>query len=395
MKRLAVLAAFCVIGSAHADKWNASNNPFYFNGVATTPLTARFNSLPLKAALLDESLGWSENYWRADFGGIAYRWNSPSSPKFTYKLHTKQELLMMSEDQLNELSPSELYDIAQGDYDYPLTKKILKMNSPKDLWWEGICHGWSLAAIHYPEPDQVVVRNKDGIQVPFGSSDVKGLLSLHDAFNSKGLYVRVGDRCGVQGKVAGEELPEDGKVPQISAKNAATPSCEDVNAGAFHIVITNMIGINSQGFVADIDRYNDVWNQPVKGYDSQVVGVEPLNALDIKNGVTTKVRVKTAMTYGDELEFHNGDKHSQDLEAEHNESWVSKLPVTGTIHQLDSQRHYEYVLELDATGTIIGGTWISETRPDMLWSKKKDVKFNNGFRFSLSGLSQIYRPVRR
>ena len=156
------------------------------------------------------------------------------------------------------------------DYSYSLTKKVLGSVKPTDLWWEGICHGWSQAASNYSEPEQVVVTNKDGVKVPFGSSDVKGLLAMHDAYNSKGTFARVGDRCDVRGKVAGEESEEDGPIKPPSAADANKDKCADVNAGAFHVVITNMIGINSQGFVADVDRFNDVWNQPVTPLTGEV-----------------------------------------------------------------------------------------------------------------------------
>jgi hypothetical protein len=67
--------------------------------------------------------------------------------------------------------------------------------------------------------------------------------------------------------------------------------------------------------------------------------------------------------------------------------------VTGTPAQTTKSKDYEYVLELDIAGNIIGGEWISETRPDMLWMKKKDEKFLNG-RLPLAGLNQIYKPVK-
>jgi hypothetical protein len=389
MNKLAIMIALGAIGSAHAEPWNKDNNPNFFNAVANSPMRMDFDSLPLVGKLKDDRLAWSETFWPANLGGVAFRWNSATPQPFTFKLKTKEELLRMSEAELSELSPAELYDISQGNYNYPLTKKVLKANKPDDLWWEGICHGWALAAAHYPEPAAVLITNKDGIKVPFGSSDVKGLLALHDAHNSKGTYARVGERCGENGKVDGEAFPEDGVVPQITQRQANKAECADVNAGAFHIIITNMIGINSQSFVADVDRYNDVWNQPIFGYKTEIVGNVALSAQDIRNGVAQKIQVKNDMSYGDELEFY-----SKELEDEGIIEFVSKLPVTGTPHQLYSTRNYEYVLELDARGSIIGGTWISETRPDMIWMKKKDQRFMNG-KYNLEGLNRIYRPVSR
>ena len=394
MNKLMVLATISLASNfALAAKWDKVNNPSFFNVIANSPMRFDFTALPLAATLKDDRLGWSETYWPSNKGGIAYRWSSPNPTPFKYKLHPKEEVLRMSEEELSQLSPSELYDLAQGDYDYRLTKKVLGKYKAEDAWWEGICHGWSLAALNYPEPAKTVVINKDGVKVPFGSSDVKGLLAMHDAFNSQGMYARIGGRCKIIGKVEGEAFPEDGPVPPPKAADANLPECVDVNAGAFHLVLSNMIGLNSQGFVADVDRFNDIWNQPVIAYKSEIVGEVSLSGLDVKNGVSKKIQVKTLMTYGDELEFYSEEEVKKGTVG-----FVSKEPVTGTPAQTNGTKNYEYILELDMSGKIIGGEWITESRPDMLWMKKKDPSFNDG-KFmrgvSLSGLNKIYRPVQR
>lgn len=387
MKRVVALSVLALSSAAFGARFTGSNDPKLFNPVANRPISTNFAALPLEGQLKDTTLAWSETYWPSKLGGIAYRWNSKNPQPFKEKLLTKEEVKRATEAQLSELSPAELYDIAMGDYSYSLTRKVLKEYTPSDLWWEGICHGWSLAASNYSEPEKVVVTNRDGVQVPFGSSDVKGLLAMHDAYNSKGFYARIGDRCDVRGKVAGEELPEDGPIGVPKPSDANKDKCSDVNAGAFHVILANMIGINSQGFVADVDRYNDVWNQPVKAFAAEIVGEVPVTEKEAKTGVKTKLHVKTSMTYGEELIFYTPED-----EANGEIGFVSKDPVTNTPRQMNTTRNYEYVLELDVNGTVIGGTWISETRPDILWTKKKDPAFRDG-KFPLSGLSRIYKPV--
>lgn len=408
MKKLALLCVLATVGSAHAEKFQPGsvNDPLNFRFASKSEIITDFSQLPLSGKLNDDRLAWSESFWPSNKGGIAYRWNSPNPQPFKYKLHTKEELMRMSQEQLSELSPAELYDIAGGDYKYTLTKKVLGTFKPNDLWWEGICHGWALAAIHYPEPDKNVVTNKDGIKVPFGSSDVKALLAMHDAFNSKGAYSMVGGRCKVKGKVPGEAFPEDGDIAEPSLSGQNDPNCRDTNAGAFHVVLTNMIGRLSKGFVADVDRYLDVWNQPVYAYDSKIIQDVPVSSSDLSNGISRKLRVKTKMIYGDELEFYSPEEASHGTVG-----FVSKEPVTGTAAQTFGEKDYEYILELDSRDRVVGGEWISNTRPDFLWSKSRDEKFSNtlgngtGFTlvlmgifktsYPLEGLSQIYKPVKR
>jgi len=343
--------------------------------------------LPIRGEILDNRYGWSETYWPSHLGGIAYRWNHPDPNPFRYQFKTKNELLKMSLDEIAQLSPSELYDVAQGDYAYSLTRKTFSMVSTRDLWWEGICHGWEMAATNYPEPAKVLVTNPDGIKVPFGSSDVKGLLAMHDAYNYGGAFSFTGRRCRVNGKVPGEAGSRDRNTDFPSIEEANTPDCKDVNAGAFHVVLTNMIGIHGLGFVADIDRFNDVWNQPVTSYQTEILSEESISSEESINGVQRKIRVKTKMIYGEELKFF-----TPELAATGVLNFVSKNPVTGTPHQEFRSKDYEYFLEINSDGKIIGGSWISETRPDFLWLYQRSRSFRNA-PIPLGGLAKIYRPI--
>lgn len=387
MKCFWILGLSLISVVAHAERWDENNNPHHYNKIIDSTVITSYDLLPLVGKLDDERLGWSETYWPANKGGIAYRWNHPDPQPFEYDFLTKEQITKMSLPQLEQLSPAELYDIAMGDYDFTLTKKTLTQFTPMDLWWEGICHGWSQAAANYPEPDQVVVRNPDGIRVPFGSSDVKGLLAMHDAYNSQGFYTHIGGRCNAPGKVPGEGSSRDAVTTMPSAEMANSIECKDVNAGAFHVVLSNMIGIQSKSLVADVDRFNDVWNQPVVAYEAVFKEELRVEEHHYNAGVARRLRMEMKMTYGEELQFKNQLAISRG-----EDNFVSKRPVTRTAHQEFRSKNYQYILELDAMENIIGGEWISETRPDFLWIKKRDAKFINS-PMPLGGLSRIYKPV--
>ncbi|MBA2403165.1 MAG: hypothetical protein H0V66_00215, partial [Bdellovibrionales bacterium] len=78
MKKLMVVASVLIMTSAHADKWDKSNNPSYFNVVAGGQMKFDMRGLPLAAKLQDDRFGWSETFWPSNMGGIAYRWNHPN-----------------------------------------------------------------------------------------------------------------------------------------------------------------------------------------------------------------------------------------------------------------------------------------------------------------------------
>jgi hypothetical protein len=388
MKNLFLLVMLSLLHHwAYAEPFEEGNSPYFFRKLAGTEMIYNLELLPLKGEILDSRYGWSETYWPSQLGGIAYRWNHPNPEPFRYRLKSQQELMKMSFEEISQLSPAELYDVAQGDYQFSLTRKTLSMVSSRDLWWEGICHGWSMAATNYPEPAKVIVTNPDGIKVPFGSSDVKALLAMHDAYNYGGAFSFTGRRCRVNGKVPGEAGTRDRHVDPPSDEEANIPECKDVNAGAFHVVLTNMIGIHGMGFVADIDRFNDVWNQPVTSYSTEFLAEEAISIEESLLGIVRKIRVKTKMIYGEELKFF-----TPELAATGILNFVSKNPVTGTPHQEFRSKEYEYFLEVDGNGKISGGSWISDTRPDFLWLYQRSRSFRNA-PIPLGGLAKIYRPI--
>jgi hypothetical protein len=60
--------------------------------------------------------------------------------------------------------------------------------------------------------------------------------------------------------------------------------------------------------------------------------------------------------------------------------------VIGTSKAKYDTRTYTYWLDLDSSGKIIGGEWLSKDRPDFLWFKQKDQ-----FSGYWSGIKDIYK----
>ncbi len=382
-----VLLLALSLPTAFALPWSATNNPHAISRVTGAPLVKRFASLPLAAKLSNIHYIWSDTYWPSNKGGLAYRWNDEPNPRnFTYRLLSRQQLAAMSLVEREKLSPAEKYDIYMGRYDYPLTRQMWRENRPNDLWWEGICHGWASAAVSHPEPDRVDLRNPDGILVPFGASDVKGLLSLYYAkVHKTNERFQIGRRCRARGKVPGEDSPRDRYRNPPPAAEANSPDCADTNAGAFHLALTNMVGLHGRGFVVEIDRYNDVWNQPMGEYSSQVLYDRPVLG---RPGVARQLKVRTRMTYGEELNL------LEPSQREDEGGFMSMDPVTGTPAQTTLYKDYEYTLDLNARGEIVGGAWLTHTRPDFLWTKAPAARFVDDAVYRLGGLNRIYRPVR-
>ncbi len=349
----ACLAAVFAVGfglslldEARADEWNSWNDPSNLK----VAFDRSFEALPLSGSVDNADIPWSETYWPSNRGSIANRWNSPTGGSFKYKSPTREQLMSMGRAQIAELSAAEKYDIFMGRYDYPTRDRAWANSSPHAKPWAGICNGWSPASIFYHEPKAVDKVNPDGIVVPFASSDVKGLMSFFYAFDAKAETNQMGARC-------------------FFNAFSGTSNCSDVNAGSFHIVLANFIGLQKKAFVADVDRLKEVWNNPVYKYESKIIG-ELSVGHGSAPGTVRRVRVSTQMTYTDELEVSRWE------------------PVTGTGDFKSATKDYQYVLEIGSGGQILGGDWESWDRPDFLWTSQK-VPFTGVW----DSLNAIYEPI--
>jgi hypothetical protein len=327
------------------EAWQGFSDP----EIMSSGFSHLMHELPLEGSLQIGPKVWSGHYWPSKKGGINHRWNSPNQEGFDYKSPTKEELLIMVPEDIATLAPSEKYDLFIGRYDYPLKKKAASSASKLAADWEGICHGWAPAAIHHHEPTPKLVKNPDGIIIPFGSSDIKALLSYYYAFYHKSETNQVGLRCFFGNWVGG-----------------ARGCGEDLNAGAFHIILANKIGIQREGFLMDIDRYREVWNQPVTGYRSKILASRLKPSKKAAKTAVSEMRIATKLFYLDESD----------------PTWHI---VMGTEYQIISKRDLLYRIELDASGKIVGGEWESEVRPDFLWNKKRAENFD-GLLFKLGEL---------
>jgi hypothetical protein len=276
---------------------------------------------------------WSDSYWPRNLGGIAYRWQSQLRPKSSQFLSLKR-LKKMSSLEISKLSPAEKYDISQSNYDYPFSKKILRKNPINASSWTGLCHGWAEASITHPPPKEKTVVNSDKISVSFGYSDLGGILS-HYYGTMRGRVKFLGKRC--------------------RSTDSNTVACSGINAGSFHIVITNFIE-KQKSFIIDVSRGKEVWNHPVAGYEYKVID-ERAPSKNASYLAIREVKVKMEMSY-----------MLSSLE-----SWRRKEIKPGI-------KNYIYWLELDENGQVVGGSWVTHERPDFAWYRRKP-KLSSKFRY--------------
>ena len=348
------------------DRRNAPENMGYDYIAETYLYKVRLADLPMSGSLDKEP--WSGDYWPTYRGGITYRWAQDSSEvdKYGYNLIPYDQLTVR---RAAYLSPAEKLDIALGDSRYGLTKKERERTQVlrtvpghsgydpdyKIPTWEGLCHSWAPATLHFDNPGPTSFTNEDGLNVYFGSSDVKALLTYYLHYNYGRTHF-LGGRCNLDFGKLKESLNRGDISLEEYRRKLNSAECRDANAGAFHIVLANQLGRLKEGFIADVTRDFEVWNQAVHRFDSKIVATSEGASPGAARGTVREVDVETAMTYTVEIPH----------------SWRRVAPS-----HANRTVTYKYRLELDADGDIIGGEWYNngtkDDRPDFLWKQEKPV----------------------
>ena len=329
------------------EAWDNNNDPFIVNG----EFKRNLSEFPANGEV--QQAPWSDTYWPSKMGGISYRWNSVNPTPFNYTPPSLEKLKQLSASQVAALSPAEKYDIFQGRYDYPTVRAEFDRTNPKThTWqgWEGLCHGWSPAAMFHKEPLPITKTNADGIQIPFGSSDVKALLTHYygvELFNQrKPIYKYIGVSCKKDSSEGGRGI--FGFFRRFAETRGE--DCKGINAGAFHIALANLVGLQKKSFVIDIDRGPQIWNQPVVGYSTRIVSRIP-RGFGSAPDADRAYLVKTQLAYQSEVAPHWDPR---------------KIPGGGNVAVVN----YSYRIEVDSAGNIVGGKWMSGERPNFAWTQE-------------------------
>jgi hypothetical protein len=326
---------------AVAASWDGYNSPSRF----AADYEYRLDHLPLSGSVDAVDIPWSESYWPRNQGSLNLRWNAPTPIGFGYRSPPFEKIKQMTRTELSHLSPAEKFDLARGRYDYPFTtyiRRYMAKRNAKDF--EGICDGWTASAIQFKEPLPIDHVNPEGITIPFGSSDIKALISYLAAYHTDLGPIFAGRYCTTFGFGS---------------------RCADINPGALHVILANEIGLRKTPFAADVEIGRETWNQPVFAYEFEIVG-------SAGSSSSIGYLIQGKMHYTDELEISRWE------------------PVTGTEHFMRAAQDLKYVVELDSNHRITGGYWVEgSNHPDLFWKSTKPIVFEGDFII----LKDLYRPV--
>ncbi|DAZ95252.1 TPA: hypothetical protein N0F65_002364 [Lagenidium giganteum] len=319
-----------------------------------TPMETNVNKL-VKAAQVSP-LPWPSSYWPVYLDGINARWNgNDASPaekyarafgldpkKFTDTISRNNGILSQSWrracgsnadcDGLNDGSECGIRSGESRGYCIPT--------------WFGICHAWAPAAMLEAEPKCAV--NKNG--VTFRPFDIKALITqIYDGASAGVVFTGVRYNGPVNG-------------PKDQYGRFTDAAYRDLNAGYFHVAFSNILGRFKRSFILDVSAGPEVWNQPIRGYNV------------VEQKTYTPVDAARQFYRANAYPFNANAVSIQYVRTRF--SWIVEayedgpLVSTGRVNQYTNTVDYTYLLELDASGNIIGGEWLGRSNgehPDFLW----------------------------
>jgi hypothetical protein len=347
-----------------AEAWASQDSPSLF----TSTLEFRFDALPLQGEA--STIPWAGSYWPTYEDNINYRWAGPQSdsPSLKYEKAFGGTGVEDAVSRYHGIESVSKTCTETTQCDSFLGETCAKRPGRTEgrcvaTWW-GICHAWTPAAILFPEPRSPVTKNG----VTFEVQDLKALASLvHNSTRTRFVSLR----CNKH-----NSTPDGGgiRLDPYGRPVDGDRECRDTNAGTYHVLLANYLGLMRQSFAEDRTNSYEVWNQPLRSFkvtsQREVTAAEANRLIGVTAGNTDGgVDGGALSTY----RFNNAAVRFIAVKAEVKYISESSAEDGYTAPRIDwytRTDHYEYVLELDAGGKIIGGEWVGSSKlshPDFLW----------------------------
>ncbi len=339
---------------------------------------------------------WSGDYWSESLGSIGFRYSDPwlqetlakknleytSSRRRSEKRAKKQSSIVrknlksfpvtsyIEQGRINQLSPAEKYDLLLGDKSQTLSRAVTdqalcencvvvdpetgKEKKYKSQLWNGMCDGTSAASIIEKRPlKPVTVTGANGHKITFYPDDLKALMTLYWFENEPEHNLIGGDA-------------------NCSRRNGCYG---DVNPAAWHLALINQVGKNKIPLLFDRDSGPETWNYPINSYRfhyfNMVTGKETQNY--------EEALVKRSEIYGDDFARFRSKKSKYLLSVLMDVQYVAGRNAAPQVKDGPEQDDIKtmslhYDLEIDENYEIIGGEWLWDTRPDMVWMPVQDME---------------------
>lgn len=268
------------------EPWSEADDPTLVESIIGKTLERKFSELPTSGEV--KKLPWVGYWWAASRDSINRVWDfseesiGPASAKYGTAFGVEN---------IEDLVSSEL-GIDQDQYaSYPCKHRSDCEDIPDSRCsirpgytsgfcvktWHGICHAWAMASIMEKEPITPVTHNS----VEFKVQDLKALTSFsyHTGIEAQTIALRCRDGYDEYHAI---EFDPFGRVDDIR--------CRDANPGTFHIIISNLIGMDGRSIAADLSYDYEVWSYPLRSY--RILETEDISPEDAHLLIDPEGRIK-------------------------------------------------------------------------------------------------------
>jgi hypothetical protein len=349
-----------------------------------------------KSFLDEESKPWSGDYWATYRGIIAARYLDRDFMAIghwtrarDYSLNQKPAASLLQRhlagelnyNTVDQLSPSEKYELLVGDSSHALTRynwswgEGLQGPDGNIEDWMGICDGWASASIMLPRPTHAVSVNALDHDVPlvFYPADIMALASYLWAERSPWVKF-IGGRCYAKNP---RRDPESGRI--------LDEDCFNTNPATWHVALLNQINQAQRSVIIDVFYDYEVWNQPVSGYRFRYFN--PKTGESVNTLAEARVAYSDMGQEGDRKDifakFRKPSTFTHIVGVQMDLTYVgavdaSRLSPFTPVHDFHETITMVYDLELRydsvdeagnpiGEGEIVGGEWYSGQHPDFMW----------------------------
>jgi len=319
---------------------------------------------------------WANGMWPFKNGGICRRKEekyedlSTWSERYRYiELNPLEDVVrerseLALEKRIQNLSPTEKYDLLMGNLDAPLTRFFWKyqkdLHENNELYsWRGVCEGSAAASAFWngrePIKSLKIPSRIFGLSIPFSALDIKALGAI--AFSQFQIEIPF---IGIKNLKSKSEKGKSGEFLDADAFS--------LNPAAVFMAVLNFGSIHDIPMVIDKEALLPVWSVPIQSYRYRIRGnVETSKDKyrQWRNPQTTEIKeVEMTLTYADV----NRDGIREE----------------GRVSAPTDSLKMKFDLELNCNDPeypddckIIGGEWHEDAHPDFLYLiLKKDIPWS-------------------
>lgn len=329
-----------------AERWSQYDNPELFG----ERLEYSLKALPTSGTV--SRMPWVGSYWPMAYDSINFQWAGAGTESAPHKYGRAFGLggvedAVSRQHGVDAVGSATCYYNGQcrGWGEVCARRAGYAIGRCIPGWW-GLCHAWATASIMQPEPLHPVVKNGVEFRIP----DLKALMTV--VYHTPAVK-QVSLRC---------DIPTP-NIPYDRAGRPIIDSCRDANPGTFHVLLANYLGLKGVSFIEDRAIGQDVWNQPLRGFTVRtmrdVSSYQANQLLHVGNREypynSRAARLVYVMT---DVQFIRESLPNQDGN------------LADMVDQFTAVDRYEYILEIDGAGNIMGGEWLGSSKsdhPDFLW----------------------------